>query len=302
VGRAGRDGEPAVGVLCTSPSDLPLRRRLLEMPNDNAPHDPARIAHRWQLFLELMRWAEGGTCRHDAILRYFGDDAETLAGCGRCDNCTALEEPDAADAATIATTVRKALSAVARMHGRFGLQAAVKLLAGASDPRLERSGLQETRTFGALEGRSEDWLLKLLRRCVAAGWVDFTAGDRPVVLLTPSGKSVLFAQGPVRFLLPPDGVRAAGPRPAGSGRPKRAALPELDDADAAMFEALRTRRLALAREEQVPPYVIASDRTLRELAEVRPRSLGQLQGIYGIGPAKVAKYGDQFLAVLRQDG
>ncbi|MBC7897320.1 MAG: ATP-dependent DNA helicase RecQ [Cytophagaceae bacterium] len=301
VGRAGRDGEPAIGVLCTSPADLPLRRRLLEMPNDNAPLDPARVQHKWALFLELMRWAEGGTCRHDAILRYFGDEAETLAGCGRCDACTALDDPVSEDAETIATTVRKALSAVARMHGRFGLQAAVKLLAGAKDPRLERSGLQETRTFGALRDRSEDWLLRLLRRCVTAGWVDFTAGDRPVVLLTPAGKSVLFAQGPVRFLLPSDAPPASSSPRSSSPRAKRAPAPELDPEDASMFEALRARRLELAREERVPPYVIASDRTLRELAEVRPRTLGQLDGIYGIGPAKAAKYGETLLDVLRKN-
>ena len=149
VGRAGRDGLDAIGVLCTSPSDLPLRRRLIESPNDSAPLDPVRVQHKWSMFLELMRWTEGGTCRHDAILRYFGDEAETLAGCGRCDNCTALDEPDESDAAETATVVRKALSAVARTHRRFGLQAAVKLLAGAADPRLERSGLATTKTFGA---------------------------------------------------------------------------------------------------------------------------------------------------------
>jgi ATP-dependent DNA helicase RecQ len=163
----------AIGVLCTSPSDLPLRRLLLEMSADGAGPDPARLQHRWSLFLELMRWTESGSCRHDAILRYFGDEAETLSGCGRCDNCLALDEPHETDAVETATAVRKALSAVARIHGRFGLQAAVKLLAGLPDARLERSGLEATRTFGALKEKSEAWLLALLRRCVTAGWVDF---------------------------------------------------------------------------------------------------------------------------------
>ena len=298
VGRAGRDGAPAIGVMCTSPSDLPLRRRLLESPNEGVAADPARVQHRWSLFLELMRWAEGGTCRHDAILRYFGDEAETLAGCGRCDACTALDEPRTDDAETTATTVRKALSAVARLHGRFGLQAAVKLLAGAKDPRLERSGLHETRTFAALQGKSEDWLLRLLRRCVTAGWVDFTPGDRPVVLLTSAGRSVLFAAGPVRLLLPPDERTVAAPRSSGTRSIRRAAGPVLDAGAAALFEALRARRLELARAERVPPYVVASDRTLRELAELRPRSMRQLETIYGIGPAKAARYGAQLLAVV----
>jgi ATP-dependent DNA helicase RecQ len=300
VGRAGRDGLDALGVLCTSPSDLPLRRRLIELPNDGVRPDPARVQHKWSMFLELLRWAEGGTCRHDAILRYFGDEAETLAGCGRCDNCTALDDPGEVDAAETATVVRKALSAVARTHRRFGLQAAVKLLAGAPDPRLERSGLASTKTFGALAGKSEEWLLALLRRCVTAGWIDFTSDERPVVLLTPAGKTVLFGEGPVRFLLPPERSERAGARPSATGARKRhPVVVSTNPEDAALFDALRARRLELARTEGMPPYVVASDRTLRELAEIRPRSITQLQEIYGIGPAKAARYGEALLAVVR---
>jgi len=304
VGRAGRDGEDAIGVMCHSPGDLPLRRRLLEMPNDFGEVDQARVQHRWSLFLELMRWAEGGSCRHDAILRYFGDEAETLSGCGRCDTCTALDEPNASDAEETAIAVRKALSAVARTHCRFGMQAAVKLLAGLPDPRLERSGLHETRTFGALRGRSEEWITALLRRCVTAGWVDFTGGDRPMVALTAAGKGVLFATGPVRLLLPSDqprrerGKASSAPR----GSRTRADVSELSAEDAALFQALRARRLELARAEHVPPYVVASDRTLHEIAELRPRTVSALEGIYGIGAAKAARYGDALVEVVREAG
>lgn len=304
VGRAGRDGEPAIGVLCTSSSDLPLRRRLLESSADGYAPDPARVQHRWSLFLELMRWAEGGSCRHDAILRYFGDEAETLAGCGRCDNCTALGDGRQVDAAETAVVVRKALSAVARTHRRFGLQAAVKLLAGLPDPRLERSGLASTKTFGALRGKSEEWLQSLLRRCVTAGWVDFTSGDRPMLLLTPAGKSVLFGEGPVRLLLPPEPVAGARTRGSSGGaraRARAAAADTLSARDTALFEALRARRLELARADGVPPYVVASDRTLRELAELRPGSMRELEGIFGIGPAKAEKYGEEWLAAIRSD-
>jgi ATP-dependent DNA helicase RecQ len=299
VGRAGRDGEPAIGVLCTSPSDLPLRRRLLEMPTDGIAPDPARVQHRWSLFLELMRWAEGGSCRHDAILRYFGDEAETLAGCGRCDTCTALEvEADEVDGAVVATVVRKALSAVARVHRRFGLQAAVKLLGGLPDPRLERSGLQATKTFGALKGKTDEWLIALLRRCVTAGWVDFTTGDRPLVFLTPAGRSVLFADGPVRLLLPPE-AKSATRGSSGKATGRRPPAPAIADPGAALlFDALRAHRLELARAAKVPPYVVASDRTLHDLAEQQPGTAAELERVYGIGPAKAAKYGADWLEVV----
>mgnify|MGYP001403125895 CR=1 FL=1 len=300
VGRAGRDGDDAIGVLCTSPGDLPLRRRLLELPVDGMAPDPVRVQHRWSQFLELMRWAEGGSCRHDAILRYFGDDAETLAGCGKCDTCLALDEPGSVDPAATAIAVRKALSAVARIHGRFGLLAVVNLLAGRADPRLERSGIQATKTFGALKGKADDWLLGLLRRSVSAGWVDFTTGDRPLVLLTPAGKAVLFGEGPVRLLLPPEVApgRRSGSAPAGGRR--RDADQALKPADLAIFERLRARRLELARSGKVPPYVVASDRTLREIAELRPTTMKALEGVFGVGPAKAAKYGEEWLATVRR--
>ncbi|MEP7347009.1 MAG: HRDC domain-containing protein, partial [Gemmatimonadaceae bacterium] len=304
VGRAGRDGADAIGVLCTSPADLPLRRRLLESNSEGVAVDPERVQYRWSLFLELIRWAESGSCRHDAILRYFGDEAETLSGCGRCDTCTTLDEPREVNDEDTSTVVRKALSGIARTHRRFGLQAVVKLLAGLPDPRLERSGLQNTKTFGALKGRSEEWLLLLLRRCATAGWLDFTPGDRPVVLLTDAGKKVLFAQGAVRMLLPPDEplrwtMRSSGASASG----KRRSAPSasiLDSNEEALFEALRARRLELARVGRVPPYVVASDRTLRELAQLRPQSMAELEGIYGIGPAKAARYGEVLLAVVQR--
>ena len=79
--------------------------------------EPATVQHKWNLFLELMRWAEGGSCRHDAILRYFGDEEETLSGCGRCDVCTDMVAAEEDDEET-STIVRKALCGVARVNGR----------------------------------------------------------------------------------------------------------------------------------------------------------------------------------------
>jgi ATP-dependent DNA helicase RecQ len=298
VGRAGRDGAPAWGLLLVSPGDMPRRRRLLE---GDAPGE-AVLAHKWGLFLELMRWAEGGSCRHDAILRYFGDEAETLDGCGHCDVCEALQEDTPPEEVTL--VVRKALSAVARVHRRFGLQAAVQLLRGQPDPRLERAGLDRTSTFGCLKEHAESWLLRLLRRCVTAGWVDLTADDRPVVFLTEAGRAVMKAERPARLLLPARLAAAAAERSARgrdrSGRRSRREAATLlqTDGEAAVFAALRDHRLSLARVQGVPPFVVASDRTLREIATAQPRTVAELMRVYGIGEAKAARYGRGFLDVV----
>ena len=306
VGRAGRDGEPAVGMLAVSPGDMAVRRHLIESPVDNRAPDPEAAQHRWNLFLELMRWAEGGSCRHDAILRYFGDEEETLAGCGHCDNCLRLNAGIAEDdAEEVTLLVRKALSGVARVHGRFGLQLAAKLLRGVDDSRLEWSGLADTKTFGILSDRSEDWITRLLRRCVTAGWVDFHGGNRPVVVLTDDGHEVMIGNRPVRLLLPPtrsaaDSSRTStkrGPKPGGPTAQDQ--TEELDEHGRALFEALRVFRLDLAREQSVPPYVIASDRTLRDIVLLKPRTIDELQMAHGIGPSKAEKYGSGLLKVVQ---
>jgi ATP-dependent DNA helicase RecQ len=303
VGRAGRDGRDAVGLLLMSSSDLPLRRSLLERGGeDGAAVDPAIVEHKWGLFLELVRWADGGSCRHDAILRYFGDEAETLAGCGRCDVCQALARgEEAQDAEAVTLIVRKALSGVARLHDRFGLGMVVKLVRGEGEPRLERTGLTRTPTYGNLREHGADWLLRVLRRCVAAGWIGFGGGDRPVVRLTDEGREVMKGTRPARILLPPfrtpPPTAPAAPRPARPA-PMLAEDAALDAAGQALFDALRRHRLALARQAGVAPYVIASDRTLRDLARLRPRTLDELTLAHGIGAHKAERYGPGLLAVI----
>ena len=300
VGRAGRDGAEAFGLMLHSPGDLPLRRRLIESGGGGEPPRPEVVEHKWSLFLDLMRWAEGGSCRHDAILRYFGDEAETLSGCGRCDVCRQMDGDTASEEET-SLMVRKALSAVARVDRRYGLTAAVKLLAGLPDPRLQRAGLDLTPTYGALRGHSEAWLTQLLRRCVTAGWVDFTPGEKPVVLLTGSGRAVMKGERPARLVLPREHPAEAAPRgsraSAGGRRPSDAgdALPP---EAVPVFEALRGLRSELAREESVPAYVVASDRTLRDIALLRPSGLETLKLAHGIGPAKAERYGARILAVV----
>ncbi|MEM7160718.1 MAG: ATP-dependent DNA helicase RecQ [Myxococcota bacterium] len=301
VGRAGRDGEPAYGLMLVSTQDMALRRRLLERDIDGAYPDKAVVEHKWGLFLELMRWAEGGSCRHDAILRYFGDDEETLAGCGTCDVCLSLDEQEADDPEEVTLLVRKALSGVARVHMRFGLHAAVKLLRGTDDPRLTRSGLNETRTFGILSDRSEDWVIRLLRRCVTAGWLDFHGQDHPVIRLTPQGDRVMKAKSPARILLPRELSTSSKSRGGSRRVPANSPPPEELDPEAELvFAALRQYRLERAREDGVPPYVVASDRTLREIAMLRPHNLDELSQAHGIGPAKLERYGDALLEVVAE--
>jgi ATP-dependent DNA helicase RecQ len=302
VGRAGRDGARALGLLLFASTDLPLRRSLIEAGAGESGASAEAIEHKWNLFLELMRFAEGGSCRHDAILRYFGDEEETLSGCGICDVCTSLDaaEPTGQDEELVALTVRKALSAVARIHGRFGLGAAVCLLHGSPDDRLTRYGIDRTPTFGVLREHSEDWLQRLLRRLVTAGWVDFSGGRRPVAVLTEAGFQVMRGERPVRLVLPPP-VPARGRSAALAGGRRRCAGPdELRPEDQPLMDALRAHRLEVSRALGVPPYVVAHDRTLRDIAQQKPRTRDALLLAHGVGPSKADRFGQGMLEVVNR--
>jgi ATP-dependent DNA helicase RecQ len=312
VGRAGRDGAEAWGLLLCSGADIALRRRLVTTGSDGGPTSPELAARAWALFRELLRYLDARTCRHDFILRYFGDDQELLGGCGHCDICVALTADDAGSdrgrgdsGEDGARAVRIALSAVARARQRAGIVAIAEMVRGVDSERTRRFGFTELSTFGLLRDRSHAWVMALLRALLAAGWVDLTATEHPVPFLTRSGADVMRAQGPVRLVLPSerDVSRPRARRdPNGRGAPpsqgKSEALDALDASARDRFERLRAHRATIARSRGVPAYVVALDRTLIEMAARAPRSHAELLAVFGMGPARVEQYGDGFLEAL----
>ncbi|HET9950492.1 MAG TPA: ATP-dependent DNA helicase RecQ [Candidatus Eisenbacteria bacterium] len=315
VGRAGRDGLDAFGLLLLRLADIPRRKSLIERGAREEGAGDDWIEHRWSMFRDLLRWAEGGTCRHDAILRYFGDEVETLHGCGRCDVCRELAESGGAGGAGASAAqgeeVAKAILAAVRLvDQRLGLKVTVKLLRGEKDDRLTRYGLDKRREFGALSNYPDAWLSLVMQRCVTAGWVDFTEGEYPLLMLTSQGAAVLAGKRPARLILPslePKTRKQTGrgkAKPSGMETRARAiGLPgALDDEKPAgyaeRFDALRRWRLERARFESKPAFVIASDRTLDDIATTNPRTLDELLLCHGIGPSKAEKYGAEILKIL----
>ncbi len=309
VGRAGRDGRPAFGQLLFRFADIQRRRFLIERGANEERGGVEWKEHRWSMFRDLLRWTEGGSCRHDAILRYFGDEVEELHGCGRCDVCTQLEE-DAESGASErgAEVVTAALTAAGLVDGRLGFKAAVKFLRGEEDERLARYRLAGHQDWGRLRNYPEEWVSQVLQRCVTAGWVDFTGGEYPLLLLTQQGRAVLGGRRQPRLILPP--LRGRGRRRAGTAgserRPGRSpgVAPARERGgrtpDAALFDALRRWRLERARRDSVPAFVVASDRTLLDIAATSPASEGDLELCFGIGPAKLERYGMEILEVVRR--
>lgn len=302
VGRAGRDGEAARGLLLVSASDIALRRRMCELGPDGGPADPAQAARAWAAFRDLLRFVDARSCRHDFVLRYFSDDAEELGGCGRCDVCRDLasserEEPEVL--AREALIVRQALAGVARAKRRAGLQAVAEMLRGQKSARVTKFGFDTLSTFGLLEAHEEAEIMAILRALLAAGWIDLTPGDYPMPYLTEAGGKVMRAEEPVRLRLPKSRQIARSGR---SSRPKRERDAEANTpgVDGTLLEALRIHRANAASEAGVPAYVVAHDRTLAEIAAYRPLKVEELASIYGMGPVKMARYGRGFVDVVRR--
>ncbi len=296
VGRAGRDGEPAHGLLLSASSDLGLWKRMIEQPYAAVPPPEAMTQRRWELFLDLMRYIEAGSCRHDFILRYFGDDEEVLGGCGHCDVCELIErEGERVVSDEDRLIVRKALAGVARARGRCGMRAVAGMLAGKANATAKRQGLDRLSTFGVLDAHPEDWVVALLRRLLSAGLVWLTPGEYPCVRLTARGAAAMKEEEPIQVVLPPPikKSRGLGSSRSRSGRSGGGLRPTGADGD--LFEKLRDVRLSLAKERSIPAYVVCSDRTLAEIAKARPGSSGALKSIHGMGEARIREYGAALL-------
>jgi len=305
VGRAGRDGQPAHGLLISGSSDFGFRRRLIELsdPMNLEVPDPEHIERQWRLFLDLMRYVEAGSCRHDFILRYFGDERETLGGCGHCDVCEQLDEQGAAagpggPSDEDVVVVQKALSGVARLRGRAGLAALAASLHGADTERMRQLGLTRLSTHGLLSDRPQRWIMALLRRLMTAALVDVTASDFPVPFLTATGRDTMTGALPVRVVLPSEKVGRARPKKKKRAT-KGAAAALVDASDAELFELLRASRMQAAQERGVPAYVVCHDRTLIEIATAKPTTVAELERVHGMGPARIEAHGERFLAVVR---
>lgn len=292
VGRAGRDGEPARGLLLSANADFGLRKRLLA---NDADSNPERHQHQWRLFLDVMRYVDAGSCRHDFILRYFGDEDEVLGGCGHCDICAGFSEASPEDREEAMTWLRMALAGVARAQGRAGLTLIADMLRGATNDKVRRMGFDRLSTHGLLKHFDMSQLQLLLTRLIVAGLVDVSDDAFPVLRLTARGASVMRDAQNVDLRVPPPVAPAAARSKRRSSRDKREDPSHYDEA---LFEALRATRRRLAEEAGVPAFIVCHDRALKGIAAQAPQNLAELAEVKGMGPAKIDSYGAAFVETV----
>jgi ATP-dependent DNA helicase RecQ len=273
TGRAGRDGDPAEAHLFWGAEDFSrARRRIeLEVPEDRRPGE----RHRLNALAALVETAD---CRRALLLRHFGEAPP--GRCGNCDNC--LSPPKTVDATEAA---RKLLSAAFRTEMRFGIQHLTDVLAGRETDKIHGFGHHRLSVFG-IAGEEELALMKPVARALMARDA-LRADEYGGLSFGPAARAILKGEEPLELVLPPRRQRKS--RRGGAADP---------DGDP-LFEALRACRRDLAKAASVPPYVIFHDSTLREMAAVKPTSLGALSRVSGVGEAKLAKYGAAFVSVVQ---
>ncbi|SKC67083.1 ATP-dependent DNA helicase RecQ [Okibacterium fritillariae] len=287
TGRAGRDGLPSVAWLAYGLQDVVQQRRMIEQ-------SPGDLSHRLKLQKHLdsmLALCETVDCRRQNLLRYFGQDAEP---CGNCDTC--IEKPETWDGTIPA---QKLLSTVVRLkrerNQEFGAGQIVDILRGKRTPRVEQFGHDQIATFGIGQDLSDQQWRGVVRQLLAADLLA-ARGEYGTLVITPASAEVLSGNRTVR-------MRNEPLRQASSGRSSsssRRAVVDLAEADIPLFEALRAWRAAEAKEQGVPAYIVFGDATLRAVAELRPQSLADLDGVSGIGEKKLAAYGEGLLSVVAE--
>ncbi|MEV4736397.1 MULTISPECIES: DNA helicase RecQ [unclassified Microbacterium] len=284
TGRAGRDGLPSIAWMAYGLGDVVQQRRLI----DQSPGDRTFKMRMGQHLDAMLALCETVQCRRQNLLGYFGQESEP---CGNCDTC--LEKADTFDGLVPA---QKLLSTIVRLkrerNQAFGAGHLIDILRGASTERIRQQRHDELATYGiGADLSDQDWR-SVVRQLLACG---ILAAQGEYGTLTPGAEAPGVLKGETAVPLRKDTIG----RPASSSRARKASAADaLDAGDRGLFEALRSWRAGVAREQGKPAYVVFGDATLRALAEHRPTSLADLEGITGIGEKKREAYGEDVLAVI----
>lgn len=281
TGRAGRDGLPSNAYMLYGMNDIVTQRMWID--NSDAPDTQKRIEN--QKLNALLGLCEAHGCRRQILLSYFGDEA---APCGKCDTC---DQPPASFDGTIAA--QKALSAVYRTGNRFGASYLIDVLHGSENERIANFGHDQQSTYGiGTEYTSQEWK-NIFRQLVAQNFLSVDIAGHGGLSLTEIGRRFLREKEVITLrCLPPK-------KPAKSRRKKSRSSVDIAP-DNPLLLRLREKRMALAKEQNVPAYVIFHDAALEEMAAMKPERLTQLLEISGVGEKKLEKYGADFLAVIKE--
>ena len=316
TGRAGRDGLPSECLLLYSGSDFQGWKGIMERSAQEAELEGVEgamdeLGGALNRLSELWNFANGGICRHQYLVEYFGgeyispelpapaasnadENEEPLTGCGACDVCLG-ELKTVKDSQRVAQMI---LSCVVRCDQRYGAAHVTEVLRGADTARIRDKGHNKLTTYGLMKGFAASEIRAWMDQLVAQGHLGVASGNYPTLHLTASGVSVMKAEETVTLLLPLTPKKAPSSRRRG-GSIAAVASEESIDVDERLFESLRKLRRQMAQERDVPPYILFNDRSLAHMAAHKPTTNTAFLAIKGVGEKKAADLGPSFMQVIK---
>jgi len=279
TGRAGRDGLPAEAMMLYDPADMSWLRRILDEKTDG----PQKQVESHKLNA-MGAFAEAQTCRRQVLLNYFGEYRPKH--CGNCDIC--LDPPKHFDATEAA---QKALSCVYRVKQSYGMGYVVEVLRGMQNIRVRENGHDKISTYGIGREHSHDYWISIIRQLIHKGLLSQNIIRNSTLQLTEEARPLL--RGEMELEL-------AVPRLDTAARSAKSDKLSNKHYDKKLFAKLRKLRKSIADDAGLPPYVVFSDATLIDMAEVLPASYGEMLAVNGVGQVKLDKYADDFLDLIQE--
>lgn len=272
AGRAGRDGLDSDAILLFSPNDVRLRNFLIEQGEGSEQHKE----QEYEKLRQMQAYTSSETCLQGYILQYFGDAGED---CRKCSNC--LDDRERTD---VTLDAQKVMSCVIRMEQRFGKTAVAQVLVGSKNKNLARWNFEKLSTFGIMKGYSQKAVGELIDFLAGEGYLTVSAGKFPLLGVSERGIAVLQGR---------EKVWRRAPLSADKQNISHSVAFNLE-----LFEELRTLRLDIAKSEGVPPFMIFSDASLKDMTRVMPLDEERFLEVSGVGQVKLKKYGQVFLKAL----
>ena len=303
AGRAGRDGEPSRCTLLWNESDIVTRRRLLDSDYENERLTPgeqeAVRASKRRLLDAMVGYCRTTDCLHAYMTRYFGEtagaaaktDGKCVGGCANCEHT--FETIDVTD---IARAVSRCVHDV---NQHVGSGKIVKVLRGSKAQNLSYLNPESLPSFGMLDEVPEARIRDVLSQMATDGFLTIAEGRLPIVGFGPRAAETVAPE----FHYDIKKIKRADAR---ARRTPDVSTPAVgsyvpDDGDEALFQKLRALRLDIARELGKPPYIVFSDKTLRDMVRVKPITDDQFLAVNGVGESKLKQYGERFMAAIRED-
>lgn len=283
AGRAGRDGEDAVCCLLYQPADVRLNTFLIEHSMEDSELDEQTqkiVMERAKERLKHMTfYATTGGCLRARILTYFGEKPEKLR-CDNCSNCLA-----AAQERDVTREAGKIVAGVMALNGKYGKAVSAKVLAGRRDERIRERGLDKLSVFGSLKSEGEENIRLMIDELIIDEVLELTEGQYPLLKAGPRAREVLLGDEPIRMTL------AARDMPQANARRVSAKV----SVDKKLLSRLSALRREIAEAQHVPPFIIFTNATLRDMANKRPKNRREMLRVDGVGENKMERYGSAFI-------